>query len=135
MLVQESGVAFNVLAPNEQPIENTAENVSFYQGTLPTDGEYKIDLSTLSGVSESDYSLYVGLEATVQPTISPIPTDIPSPVPTDIPSPIPTTIPSPLPTDIPSPTPIDIPSPSATFDPNSDTRVPVITPTPNPQQP
>ena len=107
MLVQESGVSFNVLAPNEQRIENTSENVSFYQGILPVDGEYKIDLITLPQVSESDYSLYVGLEGIAQPIPRDISTDIPSPIPTDI------------------------PSPSVTFTPSPDITVPVITPNPD----
>ncbi|MDJ0796995.1 MAG: serine/threonine-protein kinase [Calothrix sp. MO_167.B12] len=131
MLVQESGVTFQVLTPSEEPVENTAQNVSFYQGILPSDGEYKIDLTTLPGITESDYSLYVGLTTLEQP----IPTETPSPIPTDIPTETPSFIPTdiPTPTETPSPIPTEIPSPSATFTPDDDddVRIPVITPTPD----
>ncbi len=134
MLVRESGVGFNVLTPSEELVENTAQQVAFYQGILPTDGEYKIDLTTLPGITESDYSLYVGLEALVQPTPS-IPTETPSPIPTDTPSPIPIETPSPIPIETPSPIPIETPSPipTETFPPNSDESNPAITPTPDPE--
>ena len=76
MLAQESGVHFNFLAPNDQLIENTSENSSFYQGILPFDGEYKIDVTTSLQVDESDYSLYVGIEAITQPVTNDTSTDI-----------------------------------------------------------
>lgn len=81
MLAQESGVHFNFLAPNEQLIENTSENSSFYQGILPVDGEYKIDVTTSLQVNESDYSLYVGIEAITQPVTTDTSTDISSLIP------------------------------------------------------
>ena len=85
MLVRGSGVTFQVLTPSEEPLENTVQKVSFYQGILPADGEYKIDLSTLPGITESRYSLYVGLEVIDQPTPPNSSTDIPTEdIPTDI---------------------------------------------------
>ena len=133
MLVRESGITFQVLTPSEELVENTAQNVSFYQGILPADGEYKIDLSTLPEITESDYSLYVGLEVLDQPIPSPIPTEIPSPIPTDVPTEIPSPIPTDVPTETPSPIPTDIPSPSATFTPSPDESIPAIAPTPDPE--
>ena len=76
MLAQESGVHFNFLAPNGRLIENTSENSSFYQGILPVDGEYKIDVTTSLQVDESDYSLYVGIEDITQPLTNNTSTDI-----------------------------------------------------------
>ncbi|ARV61158.1 serine/threonine protein kinase [Nostocales cyanobacterium HT-58-2] len=121
LLTQEGSVLLSVLGPNQEPIDNTAKDFSFYQGTLPLTGRYTIVVRPVSGLPESNYSLNVGLENSVQPT----PTDItPTPTPPDI-------SPSPTPTDIaPTPTPPDIsPSPTPTEQPST---VPPVDPQNNP---
>lgn len=121
LFAQEQGVLLSVIGPNQQPVEDTARQVKYYQGTLPATGNYTIELNLGSGISQSNYSLNVGLENQVQPTPAPSPTQIPIPSSTQIPLvPSPTfTPPTPLSTDQPTtqppsviPTPNQSPSPS-----------------------
>ncbi|MBD2773103.1 serine/threonine-protein kinase [Iningainema tapete] len=104
LFAQEGGVLLSVLGPDRQPIEDNAKLVTFYRGELPVTGSYSIELSPLSGVSESDYSLNVGLENLVEPTPTPTPTEIPLPTPTESPI-IPTISPTLQPPVQPYPTP------------------------------
>ncbi|AFY32403.1 serine/threonine-protein kinase [Calothrix sp. PCC 7507] len=102
-----SSILLTVLGANQQPIDDQAKQVPFYEGTLPVTGRYTIELSLVPGISESDYTLNVALEKLAQP----IPTSIPTPVeiPTNSPTPIPTEtikIPTPTPTETPTETPI-----------------------------
>ncbi|MEH2332651.1 protein kinase domain-containing protein [Nostoc sp.] len=103
-----SSILLTVLSPNGQPIENTAQQVTFYQGTLLVTGRYTIELTLLSGVAESNYNLNLALEKPVKPTSTeaplPIPTETPLPIPTETPLPIPTETPLPIPTITEAPT-------------------------------
>ncbi len=62
LLAQQTGILLTVLAPNREPIDGIARDVTSYQGALPFTGKYIIQLTTASGLPESDYSLTVGLE-------------------------------------------------------------------------
>lgn len=76
----EEGVLLTVLGPNQEPIDEGANRVTRYQGTLPFTGEYTIQLSPVRGVDESNYQLNLRLENPVEPT--PTPTLTPTPTPT-----------------------------------------------------
>ncbi|MCF2149085.1 serine/threonine protein kinase [Desmonostoc muscorum LEGE 12446] len=110
-----SSVLLTVLNPNQQPIDNNAQRVTSYEGTLLVTGVYTIELTLLSGVDESNYNLNAGLQKLIQPTPIEIPTPTPTPTPTATPTqtplptptetftPIPTLTPTPIPTEIPTP--------------------------------
>ncbi|MDZ8032899.1 protein kinase domain-containing protein [Nostoc sp. DedSLP04] len=115
-----SSILLTVLSPNGQPIENTAQQVTFYQGTLLVTGRYTIELTLLSGVAESNYNLNVALEKSVKP----IPTETPLPLPTETPLPLPTETPLPIPTETPLPIPTETPLPIPTI-----TEAPTLPPT------
>ncbi|RAM50522.1 MAG: serine/threonine protein kinase [Hapalosiphonaceae cyanobacterium JJU2] len=114
LLAQESGVVLTVLGPNREPIDNSAQNATFYQGTLPVNGRYAIDLTLPPGIAESDYNLNIQLESPPQPTPTQTPTDIPTEIPTETPTDIPTEIPTETPTDIPTQTPTETPTETPT---------------------
>ncbi|MEH2071697.1 MAG: serine/threonine-protein kinase [Nostoc sp.] len=112
-----SSVLLTVLNPNQQPIDNNAQQVTSYEGTLLVPGVYTIELTLPPGVAESNYNLNVGLQKLIQPT----PIEIPTPIPTQTPTPIPTLIPTPIPTLIPTPD-TQTPTPIPTLIPTPDTQ-------------
>ncbi|MCW5315974.1 protein kinase [Nostoc sp. KVJ3] len=112
-----SSVLLTVLSPNQQPIDNSTQQVTAYQGTLLVTGRYTIELTLLSGAAESSYNLNIALEKPVKLT----PTETPIPIPTEIPIPIPTQTPIPTETPIPIPTQTPIPIPT-------ETPIPIPTP-------
>ncbi len=101
-----SSVLLTLLNPNQQLIDNNAQGVTSYEGTLLFPGVYTIELTLPPEVVESNYNLNVGLQL-IQPT----PTEIPIPIPTETPIPIPTETPIPIPTETPTPIPTEIPTP------------------------
>ncbi|WP_138498922.1 serine/threonine-protein kinase [Nostoc sp. PA-18-2419] len=117
-------VLLTVLNPNQQPIDNNAQQVTSYEGTLLVPGVYTIELTLPPGVAESNYNLNVGLQKLIQPT----PIEIPTPIPTQIPTPIPTLIPTPD-TQTPTPIPTLIPTP----DTQTPIPIPTLIPTPDRQ--
>ncbi|GJD15484.1 serine/threonine kinase [Rivularia sp. IAM M-261] len=127
-LAQQGQIELTVLAPNREAVDGAARNVASYQGTLPFTGRYTIQLSPAPGVTESEYSLTVGL---VKPLIS---TPTPSPI---VPTPTPTATLEPTPEPTPTTTEI-FPTPTPTFDLTKpaegifDRRVPGSFPTPTP---
>jgi serine/threonine protein kinase len=126
-----SNILLTVLSPNREPIDNTAQQVTSYEGTLLLTGIYTIQLSLSPGVAESNYNLNVALEKLVKPipteTPLPIPTETPLPIPTETPLPIPTETPLPIPTETPLPIPTETPLPIPT-----ETPLPIPTETPLP---
>ncbi len=121
-LAKEGGVLLTILGPNREPIDNSAKQVSFYQGKLLVPGRYTIQITPVPGLDQSDYNLNVVLENSVQPTPTPSPLE-------------PSSTPAPLPTEItPTPTPTEnppIPSPSPTENPPLPSPIPTeITPSP-----
>ncbi|MEH2379064.1 MAG: serine/threonine-protein kinase [Nostoc sp.] len=105
-----SSVLLTVLSPNQQPINNNAQQVTSYESTLLVTGRYTIELTLVSGVAESNYNLNVALEKAVKP----IPTETPLAIPTETPLAIPTETPLAIPTEtplvIPTETPLVIPT-------------------------
>ncbi len=118
-----SSILLTILSPNREPIDNTAQQVTSYEGTLLLTGIYTIQLSMSPGVAESNYNLNVALEKLVKP----IPTETPLPIPTETPLPIPTETPLPIPTETPLPIPTETPLPIPT-----ETPLPIPTETPLP---
>ncbi|MBF2060498.1 serine/threonine protein kinase [Fischerella thermalis] len=130
VLAQERGVVLTVLAPNREPVEASAENTTFYQGTLPVSGRYAIDLTLSPGSSESDYNLSIELENPPQPTPTETPTEIPTEIPTETPTDIPTETPTDIPTATPTNTPlIPFPDQNQNNQPTDDTSNPDVNPT------
>jgi len=84
----EEGVLLTVLGPNQAPIEEGARRVTRYQGTLPSTGEYTIQLSPVQGIAESNYKLTLNLESPVVPSPTPTLTPTPAPAPSVV---VPTT--------------------------------------------
>ena len=73
-ILAEEGVLLTVLGPNQEPIDDKAERVTRYQGTLPLTGDYVIRLSPVQEVGESNYKLNLRLDSPVEPTPTPTPT-------------------------------------------------------------
>ncbi|TVQ05843.1 MAG: serine/threonine protein kinase, partial [Leptolyngbya sp. DLM2.Bin27] len=81
--MQGEGVLLTVLNPQGQPVNNSAQRVLNWQGTLPEDGSYTVQLRPVQGLEESDYELEISLSAEPQPE----PTVEPQPEPTVEPPP------------------------------------------------
>jgi len=107
---QGSGILLTVLDPNQQPIDNSSQQITSYEGILPITGRYTIQLSLVPEVAESNYNLNVALEKPARPT----PTETPTPMPTETFTPIPTETPAPTPTETFTPIPTEIPTPTPT---------------------
>ena len=91
--MQGEGVLLTVLNPQGQPVDNSAQRVANWQGTLPVDGEYIVQLRPVQGLEESDYELEVSISAQPEPE----PTVDPQPQPTVEPPPAVTPPPEPGP--------------------------------------
>ena len=76
------GVLMTVLGPDRQPLDDRAERVSYWQGTLPFTGNFYIQLSPVKGLEKGDYQLEVSLKNPPEP--SPSPTLSPTPPPKTI---------------------------------------------------
>lgn len=57
------GVLLTVLAPNGNPVDGQASRVLGWTGPLEFTGEYVVQLRTVEGLEQSNYSLTVALEA------------------------------------------------------------------------
>lgn len=69
----EEGVLLSVLGPDGAPINRQADRVVRWEGVLEEDGDYKIQLSPVRGVTSSDYRLDVTLaEPVPEPTEPPV---------------------------------------------------------------
>jgi serine/threonine protein kinase len=71
------GVLLTVLAPDNEPIDNSARRRQQWQGKLPFDGSYTIQLSPVKGAADRNYKLEVTLTT---PSPSPSPTTPPTSV-------------------------------------------------------
>ncbi|WP_035992360.1 serine/threonine-protein kinase [Leptolyngbya sp. KIOST-1] len=99
--MQGEGVLLTVLNPQGQPVDRSAQRVLNWQGPLPADGEYIVQLRPVQGLEQSDYELEVSLSA------------VPDPQPTPEPQPEPTVEPPPV-VPAPDPAPQPDPNPSVT---------------------
>ena len=55
------GVLMTVLAPNWEPVDGRSRDVSLWEGTLPTSGQYTIKVRAIAGLETSNYQLDVNL--------------------------------------------------------------------------
>ncbi len=91
---ESKNVLLTVLSPNREIIDNSAQQVTSYEGILPRRGRYVIQLTSAQEAPESNYVLNVGLEnlestPTITPTLEPTFTPTPEP-----PTPLPTITPT-----------------------------------------
>ncbi|HAX77635.1 MAG TPA: serine/threonine protein kinase [Cyanobacteria bacterium UBA11372] len=96
--LEEEGVLITILKPNEEPVDDRSTRVTRWEGLLPDNGNYTIQLRTVRGVQDSFYRLNLRL-TNPEPTPTPTETPTPTPTPTETPTPTPT------PTETPTPTP------------------------------
>jgi serine/threonine protein kinase len=92
----EGGVLVSILAPNNQPVDFRATKVNQWQGTIPVNGDYTIELSLPDGMAVGNYKLTITSPAASAPIATPAinPTPNITPVPTVTPLvPTPNTIP------------------------------------------
>ncbi|HEY9645556.1 MAG TPA: protein kinase [Chroococcidiopsis sp.] len=81
--LEDEGVLLTVLGPDRKPVDDRAERVPRWQGTLAATGDYYVQISPVRNLPDSDYRVTFGLE----PAAEPSPTPTPSPSPTETPSP------------------------------------------------
>lgn len=80
--LNSEGVLMTVLGPDQQPINDQATRVSLWQGTLPFNGDYYLQLSPVKGLDRSNFQLTLNLQSASEPTPTPTPTTTaPSPSP------------------------------------------------------
>lgn len=80
-LLSGNRVLMSVLGPNREPLTDSAQRVSYWQGTLPYNGDYFVQLRPVQGVGRSDYRMELNLKSSFQPSPppSPSPTYTPEP--------------------------------------------------------
>ncbi|MEL6488708.1 MAG: serine/threonine-protein kinase [Cyanobacteria bacterium J06621_3] len=103
--VAEDDVELSVLGPDGERVARNAQKTSQWDGELEEAGEYTIQLSTVRGVTSSDYRLEVALSEPPAP-------EVPDPVETLEPDPVETTEPD-SPDEVPGEVPDEIPEPPA----------------------
>lgn len=89
--LESEGVWLTILQPNGSLVAPGARRVQSWEGELPADGDYVIQLEPIPGLSENEYSYRLRLRLQAAPEPTPTPTLEPSPTPTPEPSPAPTT--------------------------------------------
>jgi len=67
----DQGVLLTVLGPDGTPLNRQATRVQQWQGRLPYDGEYTVQVTPVPGLQQTDYSLVLGLSDQRQPSPSP----------------------------------------------------------------
>ncbi|MEB3272325.1 MAG: protein kinase [Prochlorothrix sp.] len=68
-IIEGEGVLMTILGPDAEAIDRRADRVSLWEGQLPEDGEYVIELKTVQGIRDSDFRLELTLSG--QPQSSP----------------------------------------------------------------
>ncbi|MBW4693149.1 MAG: serine/threonine protein kinase [Lyngbya sp. HA4199-MV5] len=76
-VIAGEGVLMSMLGPDRQLLPGQSNRVSLWQGTLPSTGNYYIQLSPVKGLDKSDYRLDVSLRSAVAPSPSPTSTTPP----------------------------------------------------------
>lgn len=85
--LEEEGVLITIIGPKEEPVDDRSTRVTRWEGVLPENGNYVIQLRTVRGVQDSPYRLNLRL---TNPTPTPTPTETPTPTPTPTETPTPT---------------------------------------------
>ncbi|MBW4468062.1 MAG: protein kinase [Pegethrix bostrychoides GSE-TBD4-15B] len=76
--LEGEGVLLSVLQPDRQPVDDQAQRVLSWKGSLPSSGDYAIRLSPVKGVTASDYRLKLSLDPAQVSPPSPEPSPSPS---------------------------------------------------------
>jgi serine/threonine-protein kinase len=93
--IKGEGVLMTIVAPDGKPVDQQAQRVRFWEGTLPQDGSYKLELRVVQGLEQGDFTLETTLNNPAPPSPSPEPLP---PEPTPEPSPPEPSPPEPSPT-------------------------------------
>ncbi|MEL6159813.1 MAG: protein kinase [Cyanobacteria bacterium J06627_32] len=75
--VADEGVLLTVLGPDGNPIGRNSERVARWEGEIEEDGDYRVQLSPVRGVSSSDYRLDVTLSAPPELVPEPVEPEVP----------------------------------------------------------
>jgi hypothetical protein len=93
--VMGDGMVMRVLAPNKEPIDAKANQVTTWEGKLPFTGDYQVPLKPNDSKPESDYKLRLRVSEDTPAIVNIVPIPVPSPSPSLIPSLDPSSNPSP----------------------------------------
>ncbi|PZV13623.1 MAG: serine/threonine protein kinase, partial [Leptolyngbya sp.] len=82
-VISGEGVLMTIIGPDGRPVDRNAQRVSYWQGSLPFNGDYLVQLSPVQGMSNGRYDLDVTLRSPSRPSPVPTPTPIPTPSPVE----------------------------------------------------
>lgn len=77
-VISGDGVLMSIIGPDGRPVDRNAQRVSYWQGSLPFNGDYLVQLSPVQGVNNGRYDLDITLRSAARPP-DPTPTVTPSP--------------------------------------------------------
>ena len=80
-IISGEGVLMTVYAPDSRPVDDNAQRVSYWQGALPYNGDYFVELKPVQGLESGRYDIDISLRSEPQP---PSPSPSPSPEPPQI---------------------------------------------------
>jgi len=81
--ISGDGILMSIIGPDGVPVDRNARRVSYWQGSLPFNGDYLLQLSPVQGVNNGRYDLNITLRSAARPTPpSPSP-PLPSPSPVE----------------------------------------------------
>ncbi|MBM0742871.1 serine/threonine protein kinase [Phormidium sp. CLA17] len=86
-VISGEGVLMSIIGPDGRVVDSRAQRVSYWQGSLPFNGDYFVELSPVKGVNNGRYDLNVTLRSASRP--DPVPTPTPTPTPSPSPNPEP----------------------------------------------
>ena len=77
-VISGDGILMTIIGPDGVPIDRNARRVSYWQGSLPFNGDYLVQLSPVQGVNNGRYDLNITLSSAARPP-DPTPTVTPPP--------------------------------------------------------
>jgi len=80
-VINGEGVLMTIIGPDGRPVASRAQRVSYWQGSLPFNGDYLVQLSPVQGMNNGRYNLDVTLRSASLPSPVPPPTPTPDPIP------------------------------------------------------
>ncbi len=66
-VISGEGVLMTIIGPDGRPVNRNAQRVSYWQGSLPFNGDYLVQLSPVQGVNNGRYDLDVTLRSAARP--------------------------------------------------------------------
>jgi len=76
--ISGDGILMSIIGPDGVPVDRNARRVSYWQGSLPFNGDYLLQLSPVQGVNNGRYDLNITLRSAARPP-DPIPSVTPPP--------------------------------------------------------